>query len=316
MSVRTNGHNYAPISDFAGRVRERAVDHAARAGESDEGDRPHIQSGGGPLSESDLGNSATGAERVAMQFSTVAARIEAVYSEAKAMLLAQVEVELRRFVGDMLGGTPPDDGAGMGDIPLAIGGHVTAHRDGLTPNADGGPGSADHPSDVAQRGPRVPLREPTQQSGPVSPPTAHDRVGPGAASGVVRPSLLLVDAGQGDDEARVTPSTVEDAVESPTGNAHGGTTRLSVKSVGSTRAVLSFVDELCRKPDVRLLRLVGKHTDGLDMWVGLRRPMSLEGMLSQMPGVASVSDVPVDYRSGEQSHLAVLLGSVALPIPA
>ena len=87
-----------------------------------------------------------------------------------------------------------------------------------------------------------------------------------------------------------------------------GTVRLAVEAENCVRPVLNFVEELSKKPQLRLLQLVGnQRRAGLDIWIGLREPLCLKDVLHGMDGVASVN-TPLGYSpKGHERLLEVRL---------
>lgn len=69
-----------------------------------------------------------------------------------------------------------------------------------------------------------------------------------------------------------------------------GTVRLSVRANGDVRQLLQFVGSVSKKPELRLLRLLGDH-GWVDLWVGLSRPIALYAELERMDGVSKVANV-------------------------
>ena len=73
-------------------------------------------------------------------------------------------------------------------------------------------------------------------------------------------------------------------------DVYEGTVRLHIKVDGGTMAqVVNFTQLLRQKPEFRLLRLSNNKDGGVDIWLGLRQPVPLRRMLSDMEIVASVS---------------------------
>ena len=91
-----------------------------------------------------------------------------------------------------------------------------------------------------------------------------------------------------------------------------GVVRLTVNANGRTQPMLHFVDELGRKPQFRLLRLVGNYRDkGMDIWLGLREPLYLKELLLETEGVSQVSPVSPQGPDGEEAVLSVVLAESA-----
>lgn len=87
-----------------------------------------------------------------------------------------------------------------------------------------------------------------------------------------------------------------------------GVVRLVVDADGRTQPMLHFVDELGRKPQFRLLRLVGNYRDkGMDIWLGLREPLYLKELLLETEGVSRVNYDSGQLPEGEEPVLNVVL---------
>lgn len=87
-----------------------------------------------------------------------------------------------------------------------------------------------------------------------------------------------------------------------------GTVRLAIATLGPIRNLINFVSELRQSSQFRLLRLVAnQHTEGMDIWLGLREPLALVEILTGIPGVHSV--VPGDNPAleNEEQLLVVTL---------
>ena len=91
-----------------------------------------------------------------------------------------------------------------------------------------------------------------------------------------------------------------------------GTVRLSVKANGDVRQLLQFVGSLSRKPEIRLLRLLGDHR-WVDLWVGLSRPIALYAELGKMDGVSKVANV-WELDGEEKERRIELCLEAALPL--
>ena len=78
------------------------------------------------------------------------------------------------------------------------------------------------------------------------------------------------------------------------GELYEGRVKLRVQPRGCVRTVLDFVDELCQKPQLHLVQLVGTAKGGLDIWVGLREQMALQTLIQSMPAVTYVVECTGD----------------------
>ena len=73
----------------------------------------------------------------------------------------------------------------------------------------------------------------------------------------------------------------------PHGEAVDGTVNLAI--TGSVAQMLSFVEQLRQDGRFRLFRLGGNPSQGMDVQMGLREPLHLQDVLSEMNGVGQVS---------------------------
>ena len=131
--------------------------------------------------------------------------------------------------------------------------------------------------------------------------------GPVEPSQDVEPAEQLLDA-ERQETVSQKPTPSEEPVSGTVteiGELYEGTVRLSVKAEGSSEHAVRFVDQLGQEPQVRLLRLVGNHKDGVEVWLGLREPLRLRGILQNMEGVARVRGFPPDGSDDEASRLEV-----------
>lgn len=116
-------------------------------------------------------------------------------------------------------------------------------------------------------------------------------------------------------QAKDEPSRREEMTARPDQSSDGeiyeGTVRLSIVVGGCVKEVLRFVDTLCRKPQLRLLRLLGNHNGGMDLWVGLRQPLELKSVLLNMNGVTQVSNIQGSGPKGSETHLSIQLADAS-----
>ena len=91
-----------------------------------------------------------------------------------------------------------------------------------------------------------------------------------------------------------------------------GTVRLNVRVTGGMGLVVNFVQQIRLRPELRMLRLANKRSGGVDVWVGIREPVSLRSILSEMDAVSEVS--PTRGRDlslgGQDPPLTVLLAAM------
>ena len=88
-----------------------------------------------------------------------------------------------------------------------------------------------------------------------------------------------------------------------------GTVRLNLEAEGNLGLVITFTQQLRENAEFRLLRLTNNPESGVEIWLGLRQPLSLRPVLMDMAGVAEVT--PVDEleagRDDQEPALKVLL---------
>lgn len=99
----------------------------------------------------------------------------------------------------------------------------------------------------------------------------------------------------------------EPAGRSQRGEEHyEGTVRLRVWAEGNLSLLVSFVQQVYRSPDLRLLRMVNSAGGLVEMWLGIRQPIPLRIMLAGMEGVANISPRP----SRNDEPLTLTLGTI------
>jgi hypothetical protein len=82
-----------------------------------------------------------------------------------------------------------------------------------------------------------------------------------------------------------------------------------VKTTGSIRRMISFVDELRQNPQFQLLRLVSNSRNGgMDILLRLEEPMRVKPTLLQMKEVSLVEAPKETDPTGEERLLHVSLG--------
>lgn len=217
----------------------------------------------------------TSSLRIAREFDAAAWEIRAAIIQIRTRLLGSVHRELQRAAQDVLGGPVTIQGDGMDWVPPAL--SATPH---LTP---------------VEQGHEV---EPEQTIPPQGSSEPEDGF---VAAGLV--GLLEQVSG-------LSPDSCEEPDPSPLpldGEVYEGTVRLSVNVNGCLRELVRFVDELCQKPQCRLLRLVGNHRDGLELWLGLREPLCLKGVLQHIKGVSQVFEVPKNGSKSTEPRIEVWL---------
>ncbi len=80
------------------------------------------------------------------------------------------------------------------------------------------------------------------------------------------------------------------------GEAASGMVHLMLPVGQPAAQALRLVDQLCHKPQITLQRLVGNHKEGMELWVNLREPVDIRGLLLEMENVADVYDVSTNKR--------------------
>ncbi len=96
-----------------------------------------------------------------------------------------------------------------------------------------------------------------------------------------------------------------------TAEVYEGTVRLRVDATDSQRQVIPFVTQLRRKSDFRVLKLVGGSKAGVDIWVGLRAPMSVKDVLLGIQGVSEVE--PADQLDQDLSEPLIRVRLAQIP---
>ena len=89
--------------------------------------------------------------------------------------------------------------------------------------------------------------------------------------------------------------------------------KLCVKACGSLQQVARFLSALRGKRDFRLLKLMGRHEDGIEIWLKLRALVHVKEVLLQMEGISQV-DGPQSLGPGaHESVFDVRLGDGPSP---
>lgn len=89
---------------------------------------------------------------------------------------------------------------------------------------------------------------------------------------------------------------------------YSGTVRLSVKAKGrDPRSALHFLAQLRRKPQFRLLRVLGDTSGDMEIVVGLREPLELKENLMGMQEVNTVKDLSGPGSTTGETQLQILL---------
>ena len=108
-----------------------------------------------------------------------------------------------------------------------------------------------------------------------------------------------------DDERPAASSFPQEARQlSEDDQLYEGSARLNLKvEEGGMGLVLDFVRQIRDNPDCRILRMVNDPGGGVHIWMGLRQPVSLRRMLTEVDGVINVSsprgrDLSIDGADG------------------
>ena len=109
----------------------------------------------------------------------------------------------------------------------------------------------------------------------------------------------------------LSAAPVDHSVPDPanaSGDNYEGTVRLVVKTTGTVKELVRFVDALRGDPQVHLLRMVSnKRRDGMDVWLRLRAPKPLRPTLLAVPGVSRVEPEECPDSGPETAVLRVSL---------
>ena len=213
------------------------------------------------------------AERVSQELDAVSATLCAAVGEARARLLALVQEEIRRGLEQAL-----ENARVALNVP-AVGAALNAAKplssDGKQVPEDGSSGP---PTEDGQKA-SLPLLWVVEEAANAG--GAEATAAESAPSS--QPETNGVSAAPVSTPANAAPGALADEMLN-------GTVRLVVEADGSVRRVVRFVDELCQKPQFRLLRLVGSRgKTGVEIWLGLREPVSITRALSQMRNVSRVA---------------------------
>ena len=98
---------------------------------------------------------------------------------------------------------------------------------------------------------------------------------------------------------------IEEATPADGADLYEGRVRLTVNAEGQLQRVVQFVDDLCQRPEFRLMRMAGSpQQHGAEIWLALREPLPFKQMLLEMESVSGVSspvDAPADGRERQVS---------------
>ncbi|MDP3064665.1 MAG: hypothetical protein Q8O40_15895 [Chloroflexota bacterium] len=213
------------------------------------------------------------AERVSQEMDAVSATLCAAVGETRARLLALVQEEIRRGLEQAL------ENARVTLIVPAVGAALDAARP-LSFNGRQVP-------DDGSSGP------PTEDEPKASPPSlwvVEEAANAGGAEATAAESAASSQPETNGVSAAPVSTAANGAPGAPADEMLNGAIRLVVEADGSVRRVVRFVDDLCQKPQFRLLRLVGsRQKTGVEIWLGLREPVNMTRALSQMRNVSHVA---------------------------
>ena len=100
--------------------------------------------------------------------------------------------------------------------------------------------------------------------------------------------------------------TLSEEPVSEEGALYEGTVRLDVNVRGNMGLVVSFMKTLRERPELRLLRLSNQPEGGVSITLGLREPVRLREIVSDMEGVSDAGEA-ANGASGDEAVLAVTL---------
>jgi hypothetical protein len=84
-----------------------------------------------------------------------------------------------------------------------------------------------------------------------------------------------------------------------------------VDATDAKRQMIQFVAGLRQKSDFRVLKLVGGSKAGVDIWLGLRAPLSVKEVLLGMEGVSEVE--PADQLDQDLSAPLIRVRLAQIP---
>ena len=96
-----------------------------------------------------------------------------------------------------------------------------------------------------------------------------------------------------------------------TAEVYEGAVRLRVNATDTKRQVIQFVAGLRRKSDFRVQKLVADSEAGVDIWLGLRAPVSVKEVLLGMEGVSEVE--PADQLDQDLSEPLIRVRLAQIP---
>ena len=123
------------------------------------------------------------------------------------------------------------------------------------------------------------------------------------SAGTLKMTVMQAPPFETDVAATVESSVDADAEETPEvvdEDLYEGTVRVKVEAEGDIQHVVHFVQELRQKSQLRLLRMVSNSQKNVDILLGLREPVKLKDLLSEIDGVAEVT--PAEDEAGASSQ--------------
>lgn len=117
-------------------------------------------------------------------------------------------------------------------------------------------------------------------------------------------------------EALAAGKDTDDGDASEEGEAsedlYEGTVTLVVMAGGNMQRVVKFVDELCQKPQFRMLRMAGSpQQQGAEISLGLREPLAFKEILAKMANVQRIESGPSSKQGGERTVVVHLTSEAA-----
>ena len=123
------------------------------------------------------------------------------------------------------------------------------------------------------------------------------------SAGTLKMTVMQAPPFEEDTSATVESSVDAEGEGSPEEvdlDLYEGTVRVKVEAEGDIQHVVHFVQELRQKSQLRLLRMVSNSQKNVDILLGLREPLKLKDLLSEIEGVAKVT--PAEDEAGASSQ--------------
>lgn len=123
-----------------------------------------------------------------------------------------------------------------------------------------------------------------------------------------------VQGGGGQPSPGTAVALPDSLAEKSRNQMYTGRVLLQVKANGNVRSAVRFLAELRRKPQLRLLQVLGNPLQGagdIEVVMGLRESLDLKELLLQIEGVSLVRSSSESRAPGAASQLTVWLAAVA-----